>query len=259
MKFNNNSSVTLVITSCGRFDLLRKTIHSFDKFNTYELKEVLITEDSGSNEVYNIIPEDWKKHCKIFVNNPKLGQLASIDLAYSHVSTPYIFHCEDDWMFHRYSFIEDSLTVLENEPQAISAGLRNFHHDVEPTYKINTIADIKTVKNVTYYIINSSDDNWQGFSLNPGLRRLNDYKLRAPYNRFTTAAGGESCLSKEYAGMGKISILLENSAVIHTGWEHHIDNHQERRKKRRKKIKKWLIMVLVLIVGFVAGIVFNRV
>ena len=38
--------VSLVVTSCGRFDLLERTLDSFFKYNTYPIKEVIITEDS---------------------------------------------------------------------------------------------------------------------------------------------------------------------------------------------------------------------
>jgi hypothetical protein len=38
--------VTLVITSCNRIDLLKKTIASFERFNTYPIKKAIIIEDS---------------------------------------------------------------------------------------------------------------------------------------------------------------------------------------------------------------------
>ena len=38
--------VSLVITSCGRFDLLKRTLDSFFEKNTYPIKEIIITEDS---------------------------------------------------------------------------------------------------------------------------------------------------------------------------------------------------------------------
>ncbi|MFP3527750.1 glycosyltransferase family 2 protein, partial [Pantoea sp. SIMBA_072] len=75
----------------------KDTLESFDRYNTAPIREVFITEDSGDDAVHGAVPEHWKPYCKVFVNRPKLGQLPSIDLAYSHVKTPYIFHCEDDW------------------------------------------------------------------------------------------------------------------------------------------------------------------
>ena len=39
--------VTLFITSCGRPELLKKTLLSFVKYNTYPIEEVILCEDSG--------------------------------------------------------------------------------------------------------------------------------------------------------------------------------------------------------------------
>jgi hypothetical protein len=36
----------------------------------------------------------------VIVNKKRMGQLFSIDKAYSVVDTEYIFHCEDDWVPH---------------------------------------------------------------------------------------------------------------------------------------------------------------
>ena len=102
--FSEDSEVTVVITSCGRFDLLKKTLDSFFTFNTYPVKKVIITEDSGDDGVYTAIPEEYKNYFTIIVNKPKLGQIRSIDKAYSLVDTDYIFHCEDDWDFYRDGF-----------------------------------------------------------------------------------------------------------------------------------------------------------
>ena len=40
--------VSLVVTSCGRFDLLERTLDSFFKYNTYPIKEVIITRNMYS-------------------------------------------------------------------------------------------------------------------------------------------------------------------------------------------------------------------
>lgn len=40
MQFSENSNVSLVITSCGRFKLLKRTLESFDNYNTYPIKKL---------------------------------------------------------------------------------------------------------------------------------------------------------------------------------------------------------------------------
>ena len=58
--FLNESNITLVLTSCGRFELLKRTLETFIRFNTYPLKQIIITEDSGNSAVYDYIPDEIK-------------------------------------------------------------------------------------------------------------------------------------------------------------------------------------------------------
>ena len=81
MIFSSKSNVTLVITSCNRFDLLKKTLESFSKNNTYPIKEIIIIEDSGNPKIRNIIPNQWLDNTKLIINEKNLGQIKSIDLA----------------------------------------------------------------------------------------------------------------------------------------------------------------------------------
>lgn len=67
MIFSKDSEITLVVTSCGRFDLLTQTLVSFDVFNSTPIREVFITEDSGDQAVQACIPEHWREHTTFFV------------------------------------------------------------------------------------------------------------------------------------------------------------------------------------------------
>jgi hypothetical protein len=42
-----------------------------------------------------------------------VGQINAIDQAYAHITTPYIFHSEDDWEYLCSGFVEESLIWLE--------------------------------------------------------------------------------------------------------------------------------------------------
>ena len=110
--------VTLVITSCGRFDLLKRTLDSFFEKNTYPIEEIIITEDSTEGKkLENLLSqyEEFKNKEKfhLIINETREGQLKSIDKAYAKVNTEYIFHCEDDWVFLKEGFIEKSMKLLK--------------------------------------------------------------------------------------------------------------------------------------------------
>jgi GT2 family glycosyltransferase len=110
------SQVSVVITACGRPDLLRKTIESFLLSNTYPIAQWIITEDSGipgiNKDVQNTYPDfTWIE------TTGRTGQIASIDRAYALVKTPYVFHLEEDWESYKSGVIEESIQILESNDQ----------------------------------------------------------------------------------------------------------------------------------------------
>ncbi|WP_339497515.1 glycosyltransferase family 2 protein [Pseudomonas sp. EA_15y_Pfl1_P101] len=250
MQFSDQSDITLVVTSCGRFDLLKRTLESFDLFNTADIREVFITEDSGDEAVRLAVPPHWHSHCRFLINRPKLGQLASVDLAYASVKTPYIFHCEDDWAFYRPGFVEDSKAVLEQRPDILQVWLRNYVYDLQVHSPYIHLGPREVIGGVPCYPLLSDKPEWQGFSLNPGLRRIKEYRLCAPYAGFE----GEKGLSKRYAQLNLAAVTLEGDAVLHTGFGLHVATSEERltkaRRKRRERIKLAVMLVLGVGIGW---------
>lgn len=112
--------MTVVIVSCHRFHLLELTLNSFFRYNTYVLRQIIIIEDCGGQEtqIWDLLPHQAKSKLgffKIIVNQQKLGQVGSIDRAYSEVVTKYVYHLEDDWLqTSGYGFLEQFVAVLES-------------------------------------------------------------------------------------------------------------------------------------------------
>ncbi|HCL78329.1 glycosyltransferase family 2 protein [Stutzerimonas nitrititolerans] len=249
MVFSKDSDITLVVTSCGRFDLLKRTLESFDRYNTAVMREVFITEDSGDEAVRACIPEHWREHTTFIVNSPKLGQLRSIDAAYAQISTGWIFHCEDDWQFYRPGFVEESRLLLEADPQALQVWLRSFHHDLQVHSPYVFLGERQILQGVAFYKLGSHKQDWQGFSFNPGLRRLADYQAHAPY----AGHSGEKSLSRLYAEADRYALILEGDAVLHTGFGEHVEISEEKRKKKRRKRTERIKVICALVIGFVIG------
>ncbi|MBD8492867.1 glycosyltransferase family 2 protein [Pseudomonas syringae] len=255
MVFSENSEITLVVTSCGRFDLLKRTLETFDRFNTAPIRHVLITEDSGDEQVRTCIPEHWQAHTRFIVNNPKLGQMRSVDAAYALIETQWVFHCEDDWDFYRPGFIEESMTLLVNDPQALQVWLRSFNHDLMVHSPYVFLNEREVVQGIPFYKLGSHKAEWQGFSFNPGLRRLTDYKEHAPY----ADHGGEKKLSQVYASQNRYALILENDAVLHTGFGSHVVVSQERVDKQRRKRRERAKLFATLVAGLIIGWLLNNV
>jgi hypothetical protein len=177
------NKVTVVLTSCGRLDLLEATLTSFFKFNTYPIEKVLIVEDSGKDLDFSRIKELVTCPLEIIINKTNIGQIQSIDLAYSKVTTDFIFHCEDDWEFFRPGFIEKSFEILENNPKIITVWLRSIHEKkVNPRIDTTTKHHLPTSNDFYYLVALHPGKIWQaGFTFNPGLRRTADAMIFHPY------------------------------------------------------------------------------
>jgi hypothetical protein len=88
-------------------------------------------------------------------NGKNIGQIESIDVAYSHVTTPFIFHCEDDWEFYDVGFIEKSLEVFAKDPKVVTITLR-AHNDTNG----QPVRDIIMVD--TRSLARNYDNFWHG-------------------------------------------------------------------------------------------------
>ncbi|MCS6235494.1 glycosyltransferase family 2 protein [Shewanella baltica] len=227
----NKSTVSLVITSCNRFDLLEKTIESFLKYNTYPISQYIVIEDSHNREkLENTLAKFKGIEFTLIHNDPQLGQMKSIDRAYLLVTSEYIFHCEDDWEFYRSGFIEKSLKVLLSDEDIVTVWLReksdtNGHSVLPELYSCPTDVSLK------YQIMHTNDllhgVYWHGFTLNPGLRRLVDYQLIAPIAQYVSESG----TGNKYYELGFKAAILPGGSVRHIGYHRGI--------RYKPNIAKW--------------------
>lgn len=232
-------SISVVLTSCNRHDLLHRTLKSFVDFNTFYIEQVIIIEDSSARldqkVIRNILDSsvivDYK-NCELICidNGENIGQMKSIDKAYNKVKSSYIFHCEDDWEFHKLGFIERSLDILNVEEKVFTVWLR-AHNDLNG----HKISQQKTLDNgpIKYHEIIPMGI-WSGFTLNPGLRRTKDCLIFNPYAEQEQVDGAlkkrdsaaESDLSILYGELGFGAVVTSDAEgfVIHIGDGHHISN-----------------------------------
>jgi hypothetical protein len=213
------SNITIVLTSCDRHDLLHDTLNSFVRVDCGGTRpdRCFVIEDSPA-----AMPSWLRKNLSFYTgflghltwlnNRPRQGQVASIDRAYSLVTTDYIFHLEDDWHFNECNFMQDSLDILQHYPEVILVSLRGdtgWHTLIDlPPYPFKMA--------IPYW-----DANWGGLSWNPGLRRLSDYKLIGSYGSCAPFSvhplTHEAAISRRYLDMGYRIADLGRPIVTHTG------------------------------------------
>ena len=224
-----DKKVTFVLTSCGRNQLLDRTLKTFFKFNNYKIEEYLLVEDSTSNSVYEKIKKKWGKKIKIIFNNRKKGQIKSIIDTYKLVKTPYIFHCEDDWIYTRSNFIEESLKILESDDKIIQVWLESKKS--ASRLNIFDYGTIKKIGDIKFREVSCKEGwEWGHFSFRPGIKRLKDYNLINGYNNFTN----ELDISVRYKKLGYYTVIIENPAVEDIGDDFHQGDPTRKWPNRRK-------------------------
>ncbi|MEM9706815.1 MAG: glycosyltransferase [Pseudomonadota bacterium] len=213
-----DEAFTIVITSCGRFDLLRTTLASLFRTIDEAPARTILIEDSGDKGVVDAVG-DLGKFIEVIVNERKLGQMASIDRAYAMVSTPLIFHCEDDWEFYGADYIAHSRKLLSAHRNVSMVGLRErgtlnpLLHDL-PT---------RALDGIEYYLTDPSrHPEYFSYSFNPGLRRRGDYTRLGPFQ----SLGHEADVSYAFKKARYAMAYLENGVVRHIGDGRHVDDPQ---------------------------------
>lgn len=215
--FDNRSGLepfSVVITSCNRFDLLRRTLESLLATIDGPLKEILIVEDSGNEAIYEAV-EGLDKRIRIIINDPQLGQMKAIDRIYGEVSTEYVFHCEDDWEFLRSGYIGQSYEILQKFPKVSMVSLRSREEQ-------NPLIRNMPVERLGEFEFFHQDPDlhpeYFSYAFNPGLRRMADYRLFAPLHKL----GREEDISYHFKKAGYWMANLEEPAVRHIGDDQHV-------------------------------------
>jgi hypothetical protein len=218
-----SEEVTLFITSCGRQNLLKRTLESFVKYNSYPIKEVILCEDSGIQGIADFVKEILPFPIIFCYNEIRIGQIKTIEKYTPLIKTPYVFHLEDDYEFFDYGFIELSFKILDSDPNISQVLLEEEQHTF---YKI----DIGNP--LCYKILNaepSHPNSMSCFSWRPSLKRLEIQKLRMPYELWDD----EYTIQLQVNKLGYYSVITKNEKDGKKGfctnigiYEHVPENYQ---------------------------------
>ena len=209
--------ITLLITSCNRYDLLDRTLQTFTTFDTSGfVSEIIVVEDGETGPV-----DICRKYrAKLVTTGRRVGQSKAIDIGYSLIRTPYVFHCEDDWEFYRSGFIEKSFRVLEVDLACICIWLRAWNDT--NGHPLRFASDCKTYGIMDFHHVGV----WNGFTWNPSLRRLSDMRKCLPVAPDSASTGipGEVLMSKRFFQLGYHAVILDEGGYVrHLGGDRHVD------------------------------------
>ena len=156
---------------------------------------------------------------KIFSNTPE------------KIKTPYVFHCEDDWVYTREDFIEDSLKILKSDKKIIQVWLESKRS--ASRLDIFSYGPLKKIENgrIGYRkVFCKTGWEWGYFSFRPGVKRMHDYNLIGGYKNFKN----ELDIGVEYKKRGYYTVIIEKPAVKDIGLDRTIFDPTRKWPNRRK-------------------------
>jgi len=215
-----NKAVTLFITSCGRTKLLKQTLESFVKYNTYPIEKAIICEDSGIKGINDFVKDILPYPIIFCYNESRIGQIKTIEKYTPLIETEYVFHLEDDYEFFDYGFIELSFKILDSDPKITQVLLEDEQHTY-PKIDINNPLCYKVMTNEAHEInANYGDGPLSVFSWRPSLKRIEIQKLRMPYELWDD----EYTIQLQVNKLGYYSVVTrhEKGFCKHIGKDYHV-------------------------------------
>jgi glycosyltransferase involved in cell wall biosynthesis len=236
------SQVTVCITSFNRPKLLEQTISSLLENSDYDYKDIFVLDDSGQPDKVQEVCNRFGDKVTFRANKKTLGQVKTIDALYAMVTTPYILHCEDDYLFEgNPGFVQESISLLEELDDVHQVWIRHFE-DYQTSHGADyqSIAEpnlLQSQSGIGYKkIANPHYGTWCGFSWNPGIRRLKDYKHMFPngFAEFEDLKGIDSELfCNEHAKkLGYGAVLLTSGACYNVG-------HKKSTYTWKRRLNRW--------------------
>jgi hypothetical protein len=213
------SQVALAVSSCGRPDLLGRTLASLKTFTDVNFAEVILVDDANSADCRTIALSHFPD-ATVILNAVQAGQIASLDRAYGRIASPYVFHCEDDWEFFRSGFIGESLQVLEVLPTAtmVSGIAKGVLPDMDVVLQQCELVQVGSIS--FRQIPADAHPLWFGYSFNPGLRRRDDYLSLPSFG----SVGHEADVSLHFKKRGMSMAVLEEPFYTHIGDGRHVED-----------------------------------
>lgn len=209
--------ITVVITSSNRFDLLERTLDSFFRVCKYRVERIIINEDSGNAECARRIINKYGGIVHLLYHPHREGLSTALDNLIKNVNTPFVFTCEDDWLFEANpEFMHQSMAIMLNNLDVHQVWIR---HKTDHGHPLGNVFQLDGVP--VREVLKNYQGHWGGFSFNPTLRRMSDIKHFFP-NGFAEF-GDEAVCSRHVEKMGYRAVSLEHSAIKHIGNGRHTE------------------------------------
>ena len=167
ININTRKMITLCITIGGRPDLLRRTLESLlSKINVSAVIAINDFRDEPSNAIFREFCPDG-----LLINlEHHVGHHKAVDAMYAHVKTPYLFHCEDDWLFDEVPKLSDAIELLAGTENISTVCFRKISD-----FDLLAAQEGKVTKQsfgaLHYFRLDRIHEQWHGYTFNPHLTK----------------------------------------------------------------------------------------
>jgi GR25 family glycosyltransferase involved in LPS biosynthesis len=146
--------ITFTITTCKRYDLFEKTMNSFINCCTDldRIDKWLCIDDNSSEEDRKKMQKNYPFFQFYFKTKAEKGHPQSMNILRKKVTTPYMFHMEDDWKFFaKRPYISECFEVLCQNPQIGQCLINKNYSEIETIKIVGGIFNL-TNSGKRYYI-----------------------------------------------------------------------------------------------------------
>ena len=235
-------AITVTMTTCKRLDLFTQTVNSF-LFCCEDLKDYItdwiVVDDNSSEEDRKFMQEKYPFITYILKTPDKKGHAISMNILLENITTPYIFHLEDDWRFFvQDRYISKCLTVLSANSKygqclinrvygediisgaSIGGGHRRYieYEGKKLRYYINEYIAGDSLEKMHIKLSASGFNNclyWPHYSLRVGVTRKEVFDKLGTYNKL--AEHFEKDYAYRYIAQGFLTTYLDNVYCSHIG------------------------------------------
>jgi hypothetical protein len=222
-----SQDITIVVPACNRSALLASTLRRLlPHVLRYEIPVLIgencIFSDELQASVAAISAEVPAADIEL-IDLTRIGSFAGskrmlrvVDHLYGMVTTPYIFHCEEDWWLSDADFMAPSKAILEQFPEVTIVRLTG--EEVRPFPDKGSKRTVHYGNDATadffYSNYGGAGGAYGAFTFHPGLRRRSDYlDSLGPYERFEH----EASISKHAQTLGHREAVLDGTFARHAG------------------------------------------
>lgn len=206
-------NLTLCLTIGKRPEPLRQTLQSL--LGQMSFAKIIAINDFGDEPTNRVFQEFAPSpQNQLICLGRQIGHHRAVDEMYRHIDTPYVLHCEDDWLFDRPIDAANIIALLEHEPQLTAICLRHLD---DMTFSAEEQARFQTRPTPygDWVSLAAVHEQWYGYTFNPHIAKIDTYRALAPFAQFKK----ERHISRTFRAQGRVVGFLPTGACRHIGFE----------------------------------------